>query len=226
MNLRSQSDFVCISRSKWILSNGIEKSRKQKLISGIAFEEIVERISKRAVVVSHRREKLPSNPQYYRIVIELKMDCETVDFFHNSVCGYRAQYYHSVSNGKRANKYATDSLVSRVTELLSGKNKQTCPLWLVEKSLSNVHAKIWIHQGRWLRSARNSDQNLLVKRWVDIQQFNADKKKRGKARWASLTPGVEMRIDFKGAYFTLDGKPLGKSTKHSRGNDIHECGFT
>ena len=153
------------------------------------------------------------------------MDCETVDMFHNSVCGYRAQYYYSIKNGKRANRYAIDLLAPRITGLLSGANKRTCPLWLVEKSLSDFHAKIWIHQGRWLRSESHNDQNLRVERWLH-KQSSASKKIRKKARWASLAPDVEMRLELKGAYFTFDRKPLGKSTKPNRGNDIHKYGFT
>ena len=126
----SQSNFICISTSKWVLSNRIDKSRMQKLISGITFEEIVGRILKKAMVFSHRRERLSSDYRYYRIVIKLKMDFETVDIFHNSICGYRAQYYHSVKKGESANRYVTQLLSLRITELLSGKNKRTCPLWL------------------------------------------------------------------------------------------------
>lgn len=230
MNVKSQSNFECISINKWVLSNEIEKSRRQQLISGMPFEKIVERISKRAMVLSHRREKLRSKlrskPAYYRIVVELEMDSETVDLFHNSVCGYRAQYYHSIKNGERANKYATKLLASRITKLLSRKNKRTCPLWLIEKSLSDVHAKVWIHQGIWLRTEPKRDRNLQVKRWVDEQRLSPDKRKRKLARWANLTPDVETRIDFLSAYFTIDGNPWGESTKPCRGYEIHEYGFT
>jgi hypothetical protein len=153
------------------------------------------------------------------------MDCETVDIFHNSVCGYRAQYYHNVKKGESANRYLTQLLSVRINELLSGKNKPTCPPSFIKKSLSDVHAKVWIHQGLWLRTEKNRHKNLQVKRWVK-QQTSTDEKKRKRAIWASLTPGEETRIDFKGGYFTLDEKPLGKSMKPNRGNDIHEYGFT
>jgi len=234
MNAKSQSKFVCISKDKWVLSDKIEKSRRQRLMSETSFEKIVERISKKVKGVEYKgeqlgeklREQLHLNTHYYRIVMELEMDSKTVDLFHNSVCGYRAQYYCSVENGERANKYATKLLASLVTKSLSGKSELECPLWLVEKSLSDVHAKVWIHQGRWLRNARIKDRNLQVKRWVDQQQLSPDKKKRKKARWASLTPDRETRIDLKGAYFTIDGKPLGVSTKPCRGCEIHEYGFT
>ncbi len=225
MALRSGNRFVCISSSLWSLNGDITKLRKTRLVSGIKFEEIVERILKRATVDSHRREKLRSNPKYFRVVVKLKVDSETVDMFHNSTCGYRAQYYHSVNTGERANEYAMKSLTPRVTELLSGRNKRTCPLWLVEQSLTDIHAKIWIHQGLWLRRARNTDQHLFVERWKK-EQSNADKEIKKKARWAGLTPGEEGRFDLKGAYFTLEGKPFGESTKPNRGNDIHKYGFT
>lgn len=222
---KSQISFVCISNDKWIVSAEIGTSRKKKLTSGISFEEILERILERATVNNHQREKLRSNPEYYRIVVELKVCSETVDMFHNSMCGYRAQYFDSVNTGERANKYVMELLTPRVTKLLYGRNKRTCPLWFVEKSLSNIHAKIWIHQGLWLRRARNNEQHLFIKRWQK-EQSNYDKNIRKRARWAGLTPMDEVILDLKGAYFTLEGKPYGKSTKPHRGNDIHKYGFT
>lgn len=225
MTPRSAKSFVSIPSSIWCLNGDMANSRKARLGSGVKFEEIVERILKRAAVDSHRREKLGSDPKYFRVVVVLKVDCETVDMFHNSASGYRAQYCHSVNTGERANKYAMESFTPRVIELLSGKIKRTCPVWLIEESLSDIHAKIWIHQGLWLRRAHNTDKHLFVEKW-NKEQSNADKQIKKKACWAGLTPGEEGRLDLKGAYFTLEGKPFGKRTKPNRGNDIHKYGFT
>jgi hypothetical protein len=144
-----------------------------------------------------------------------------VDLFHNSVAGYRAQYYRSVKVGKAANKHAIQQLGPRVMELLSREFKRTCPPWWVEKSLRHSEAKLWVHQGHWLRSPRRSDRNLMVKRWLGS---NPAKKRR--QLWATLTPGKEMRIDLKGAPLTLAGKPLTQSLKSRRSFDIHRVGYT
>jgi len=167
----SQSNFKSISTDKWVLSNRIGKSRLQRLTSEVPFEDIVEQILKRAVVSDHKCEPYCKDPAYSRVVVTLTMDSKIVDLFHNSVCGYRAQYYYSAKNGERANRYATKLLAQRATELLSGKNKRTCPLWAVKMSLSDIHAKVWIHQGPWLRLKPYIDRNLIVKRWADKEKF-------------------------------------------------------
>ena len=144
-----------------------------------------------------------------------------MDLFHNSTVGYRAQYYHSAKAGQVANKYAIWQLSPRITELLSDLYKRTCPLWWVEKSVRHAGAKLWVHQGHWLRSPRRSDQNLMVKRVLGSAP--TEKKRR---LWATLTPGKEMRIDLKGAPPTLEGKLLTKSLKSERSFDIHRVGYT
>lgn len=226
VNARSKTRFVCISQREWRLSDKLDGGRRKRLLSGPPLEEIVELMANSATVSSHKRERCRSYPQYYRVVIALKIDSEIVDLFHNSACGYRSQYYRSVKHRQRANDYAVKTLVPRIVQLLTGHAKRTCPLCWVRKSLSNVDAKLWIHQGCWLRCARHGDRILQVKRWLAKQHPCQDPSRRKKARWSSLTPKEESQIDFKGAFLTLDGKPLGRSLKPTRGKDIHECGFT
>jgi hypothetical protein len=144
-----------------------------------------------------------------------------VDLFHNAATGYRAQYYQSVRTGEAANRYAVHQLAARAIALLGGAQKRTCPLWWVERSLLHREAKVWIHQGPWLRLARRSDRNLRVKRWLSSNPRN-----RKRRVWASLTPASETRIDLKGAPLTLDGRRFAKSVKRNRSKDIHGVGYT
>jgi len=147
-----------------------------------------------------------------------------VDLFHNSARGYRAQYYSSIKAGERANVYALRSLAARVVELSQAAPKRTCPPNFIARSIASSHAKLWIHQGLWLRHARSRDSELFVSRWLERQR-STDAKQRKKARWAALAPRTECRIDIKGAYFRLDGKSLG-TLKPGRSSDIHYLGFT
>ena len=216
-----KSTFVRVLPSEWCLSEVIYGWRRQRLLHGQGFASIVCQIAKEAIVLTHKRARIRDTPGYYRAEITLKMTAETVDLFHNSAAGYRAQYYRSAKVGKVANKYAIRQLGPRVMELLTGVYKRTCPPWWVEKSLRHSEAKLWIHQGYWLRSPKRSDRNLVVKRWLGS---NPEKKKR--QLWATLTPGNEMRIDLKGAPLTLAGEPLTKRLKSARGLDIHRVGYT
>lgn len=147
------------------------------------------------------------------------------DQFHNSKCGYRAQYFHSICNGEAANAYTLLTLAPRIKQLLTGHEKRTCPWWWVEKSLLDGEAKVWIHQGAWLRQRRNSDRNLHVPRWR-AKCGSSDSSCRKKALWGSLTPADEPNLDIKGGFLDLQGTPLGNSLKPSRSTDIHNYGFT
>ena len=175
-------------------------------------------------LIAISRQEARDEPTFFRVVVTLQVDSSTVDLFHNSARGYRAQYYSSVKAGDRANLYALNVLAPRIVELSMAIAKRTCqPDWLA-RSIANRHAKLWIHQGLWLRRARSSDAVLLVSRWMK-QQRSADPKRRKRARWAALAPELESRIDIKGAYFRSDGKSLG-TLKPGRAKDIRDLGFT
>jgi hypothetical protein len=221
---KTRSNFARVSEDEWLLDDGIDNDQKMRLLRGTTFERIVDRIVEEGTVASHKREKAKSKPNFFRIVLTLEVDALTVDLFHNSVSGYRAQYYKNSRNGERANEFALRKLAPRIKELLGGQEKRTCPWWWVEKSLLDPAAKMWIHQGLWLRY--RSHRHLLVARWTQKQkQTSLDKDRQKKANWASLTPHEETRIDLKGGFLTLDGVPLGE-LKETRSQDINELGFT
>src|SRR5262249_34022465 len=185
------------------------------------FQEIVSQIIKGSKISNHKRAALRCCPGYFRVEVTLEMSASIVDLFHSSAGGYRAQYFYSVKNGEAANEYAVHQLVPRVVELLNGRRKRTCALWWVERSLLQPEAKLWIHQGSWLRLGKLTDRNLLVERWV---RYRWDKP--GKDHWANLTPENETRIDIKGGPVTPEGIPCSKRLKPNRGENIHNAGYT
>jgi hypothetical protein len=215
------ASFARISSKEWCLGETIHGRRRQQLLYGPGFSNIVGVIAKQATILTHKRTKIKDYPGYYRVDITLQLDTKMVDQFHNSSAGYRAQYYRSAMVGKLANDYALSKLVPRVIKLLGKVCKQTCPLWWVKKSLQHPEAKLWIHQGQWLRSPKKSDKNLMVKRWL-----NANSTKLKRRLWATLTPVSESRIDLKGAPLALSGQPLRGRLKENRSRDIHRTGYT
>ena len=144
-----------------------------------------------------------------------------VDLFHNSAAGYRAQYYRSVRTGESANEYALRQLVPPIIQLLGDVRKPTCPSWWVERSLLHSEAKLWIHQGLWLRHSKKSDGKLAVRRWLAYKW-----KKTHQQLWPRLIPRNETRIELKGGPLTIDGTPLTRSVKPTRGRQIFEAGYT
>lgn len=218
-----RTSFACISKDSWSLASGIDHRRRLRLLHGSTFEKIVGCIAETTTLSLCKREKLDSR-RLYRVVIILKMNSAMVDLFYNSAYGYRAQYYHNVKNGERANNYAIKKLTPRIKELLTGRGKLTCPWWWVERSLSSPDAKLWIHQGRWLRTARRSDRNIYT--WRNRLHISPSTSGKKKLVRGSLCPKDETQIVVKGGFLTLAGAPNKKKLKPHRGKDIHDFGFT
>ena len=217
------SSFVSIPAGEWRLSSTIEISRRNALQEDISFEQIINLIAKNATLASIKKEKYDSQPKWHRVVIVLKTDALAVDLFHNSRCGYRAQYYFSIENGELANEYAVRILASKIKELSTcAKTLQEACMW---KSLSDAQAKVWIHQGLWFRYRQISDRNICIQRWASsLQSENFFDRKR--ALWGSLSATGENKLDIKGGFVDSNGSPLGVSHKPSRGQSIHDFGFT
>jgi hypothetical protein len=221
------NDFSSVAVDEWRLAGDMEERQRDLLLQDIPFVQILALLAKHVKLRSIRREAYKKAPHdysvYHRVVLVLDVEPEAVALFHNSRCGYRAQYYHSVQNGERANELAVRTLIPKVKELLAGGERAK---WaLVEKSLSSSEAKVWIHQGFWLRYRPLSDRKILVQRWVSKLKspLRCDRKK---AMWGTLCASGENRIEIKGAFVDADGTQLSVSLKPFRGEQIHEFGFT
>ena len=220
---RMNDTFACIPASDWCLSSGLEKPRRNVLREYIPFAKIIDLIAQHAELVSIKKEMLDCRPDYHRVAIILKTDPKAVDLFHNSRCGYRAQYYYCVENGESANAYTVKTLALKIKEILA--NKEALPWVWVEKSLLDSDAKVWIHQGSWFRQRRISDRNICIQHWTSKLK-SADACDRKIALWGTLSATGENRINIKGGFVDSNGEPLGISLKLKRGQQIHDFGFT
>ena len=162
---RTSQTFVRIPPRERCLAASVGRARLAALLDGPSFGEIVKRVSARAELGRQWRQRASSQKGCYRACITLVLPKSTVDSFHNSASGYRAQYYQDPSLGDGANRYALELLVPRIEKLVHGREKRTCPWWWVERSLLDPSSKVWIHQGSWLRQARHVDRCLRVERW-------------------------------------------------------------
>lgn len=218
------SSFVCISDAEWRLSDSVEPQRRRRLQNSLQYEELVENILRGLSDVKVTRERSNDILGYYRAVVTLRSDAAALDQLYSSASGYRAQYYESPSLGSLANRFALDILLPRVAPLIAGLNKRTCPASWVEQSLRDRDAKLWLHQGTWLRYARNSDRNLLVARWL-ARQYDPDESIQKRAKRSTLTPADETLLELKGGFLSPAGQPLG-TFKPDRAQHIHELGYT
>lgn len=217
------SGFPVIPASAWNIARSVIGGQ-----AAFTFERIATLVKKNTRVRLYRRQKKKNSLRepYYRVHIKLEVGRKTVDLFHNSRAGYRAQYYHSIRNGERANQYLIRQLYPRILDLLKKSHKKTCPPSFIRASLLGPHSKVWIYQGSWLRTARRKDMVLKPKRWAEKARMDLKQRQRKLLRWGSLAPPTETCIDLIGTFVTLNGKPIKKNHKPNRGTDIHEYGFT
>src|SRR5688572_33286648 len=106
-----KATFQRISSREWILGPYISSERRRQLLRGPTFHNIVRRICKTVRIVAHKRRNIDYHRSYYRAEVTLRLNAATVDLFHNSATGYRAQYYKAVRNGELANEYAVHKLI-------------------------------------------------------------------------------------------------------------------
>jgi hypothetical protein len=217
--------FVQVPKSEWVvLSRQLSPSRRRKLLRGQRFEQLVEELAQQMSLTKVAREKSRDNPGYFRAVVTLRVRAAALDLFYNGASGYRAQYFRAADLGTLANRYAIDRLLPAVTVLVAAANKRTCPPDWVQKSLRDPDAKLWPHQGVWLRYARQVDQNLLVARWLK-RQTDPDRKLRKRAKRSMLTPQDEQLLELKGGFLSPAGEPLG-TFKPTRSQELYELGYT
>jgi hypothetical protein len=138
--------FVHVSPRIWQLTGDMSQ------LPSLGYERIIRRVAREVDIAGHGRERAKRKAKCFRACVKLKCGAEIVSLFHSSRSGYRAQYHSSVAGGEQANRFALAVLVPRVAELLRGKEKRGCSWPWMEKSLLDPTAKIWIHQGAWLRA--------------------------------------------------------------------------
>lgn len=220
----SDGEFSRVSAKLWQFAPQIDSEKKEKLLRAPAYPEIVREIIRTGDLIFHRRERCKACPFYYRLIATLQcVSSDPIVQFHSASSGYRAQYYLAPTLGEDANRFAVAKIGKALMEILASGAKRTCASPWLEKSIGDSEAKVWIHQGAWLRAPRASDKLLRVTRWN--KSLAAEKVTRKRARYAELIPWTETRIDFKGGFVTLSGKPLG-SLKPNRAETIHKQGFT
>ena len=217
------SAFASVAKDEWALAAHTPNRCRALLHQASTFESVVRQLCASIRVVQVRRNRAKTAAGYFRASVRVRVLRRSCTVFHSARSGYRAQYYDSVANGERANAFAVSALVAAIRAQLTDTRLMTKD-WM-ERSLLGRHAKVWVHQGHWLRQSRRRDQLLLVRRWTR-ELDSEDKKRRKLARWARLVPHQETAIDIKGAFLTMDGKSLTSNSKPARGSQIHDLGFT
>lgn len=214
--------YGCASQEMWILHSAITDARRRRLLQPPPFELIVADLMANARIEKVGRQRAPDGQLAQRCTVVLKIDSEILDTFFNSASGYRAQYLLCPEQGHRANRFVLDIATPKILSVLAGRHPDPT---FVASSLSHDWAKVWIHQGLWLRRARCEHRVILIPSWQQ-ELSSRDKNRRKLARWGALAPSTESRILLKGGYVSSTEKLcIGKSPTQ-RASEIQELGFT
>ena len=198
--------------------------RRHMLLSSPSYVEIIAAMTHKMELEALCCQRAESGELAYRVVAKLSSTPATIDLFHNSATGYRAQYLLGEAIGEAANDYALTQLLPAIA-LLVLKRRPICPAAVLEQSLRHPWTKVWVHQGPWLRHARKDEWVLRVPDWQG-QATSANARSGKLIRWGMLAPDTEAAFVIKGGFVFSDGRHrLGEPPKN-RAQDIHSCGFT
>jgi hypothetical protein len=223
MSQSQQTAFQRVAAGDWNLAVSDAK-RLEYLLRGPDYADIIGQVFRSVTTVTYKRERLRKDHRFFRLTATLTCSSPIpVDLFHNSAAGYRAQYYLAPGLGDSANAFAVAILSRLIVAELRTHPKRSCPPTWANASIGDSDAKVWIHQGHWLRAPDRACKQLHVVRWREQPLSTGEDRKR--ARYSQLTPCSEDRIDFKGGFVSRDGALFG-TLKPSRAPHIHENGFT
>ena len=222
------TDVVKLPANVWVVSGSISLERRNLLSVPPTFEETVGALRDHATIQSCKRARpnrsLTPWPRRFVIVLAFPSGGRWVDVFHNSASGVRAQCLYSVNLGRQALDYARDHLRSRAIELLEDRGLPRALRDFAHISLLDDSAKVWIHQGKWVRHARADVHELQVAKWDNCVPNNADEAKL--LRYGSKAPKSPALIDLLGGLYKEDGTAkAGKPPLH-RPDQVHRFGFT
>ena len=166
VNTTGEADvaFEIVPDTEWRLADQIGVERKYRLIN-TDFDKILKLIESKIDTACFKKCRNKKIPDIFRAHFKIYLPCEVVVFFHNGAGGYRAQYYFGVYEGEKANRKAIDAMLGALGRKHQQQFFAECNQDFVKASLSDLGAKIWIHEGAWLTDNKPETRNLVVDRW-------------------------------------------------------------
>ena len=210
----------------WVIDRSVVPPRRAQLLGRASFESIVAAIFAETTVHRIRREKRKTKIGFHRYTITLRAKARDVDLWHNSRGGYRAQYYIDERLGDAANAYAVKILSELAGRLIRGDSRRRRFWPMAEKSICHREARLWIHQGLWLRHARREDRLLYALNWQGSGSRIRSKEIVKLVRWGMLIPKEESKLVLKGQWLNSRGSAVSETPKSDRARSIARYGFT
>jgi hypothetical protein len=214
--------FGIVPADEWRLGPNIEAARRFNLLEA-PFEAIVGDVVNEAKNFTVQKEP-HCKAVAARVLIQLRLCSYGTDLFHNGAGGYRAQFHLGTETGEHANRYVLNALLARIEHDFVASRHHDLTWEFIKTSVQSSGAKVWIHEGTWLRLRRHVDRNLKIERWM--QSVNVSEKRHKKLYiWAQLTPNCETILEVKGGWLNAGLESAG-ILKQGRSADLHWLGYT
>jgi hypothetical protein len=137
-----------VDESEWDLSGMRDRARAQRLLRPISPEAIIAQAASAALdpqvtsAASWRWQQGIDMAGCSRAIVVIPLTRDTYDDLFNGRCGYRAQYYRSVEEGKHFNRLLVEALCDAANRIFERNPKE--PRWpILERSLMGEHSKVW-----------------------------------------------------------------------------------
>lgn len=139
-----------VDEAEWDLSGMRDRDRAQRLLRPILPEAIIDRVASEAIDPqltlgsSWRRQTGDVMVGCSRAIVVIPITRDTFDDLFNGRCGYRAQYYRSVAEGRHFNRLLVNTLCDAAKRIFERHPRP--PDWpIVECSLIGPHSKVWVY---------------------------------------------------------------------------------
>ena len=208
-----------VNEVEWDLSGMRDRARAQRLLRAISPESIVDRVASEAIDpqltsgASWRWQPGETMAGCSRAIAIIPLARDTFDDLINGRCGYRAQYYLSISDGQHFNRMLVDALCDAVKRIFEHDPKP--PDWpVVERSLTGPQSKIWVHcDSKAFPDALQGE--FSPQRWAH----------RSHTVWLRAPLPQHLAIDLKGTWLAdKDRSYQTDCSKADRDKTLHETG--
>jgi hypothetical protein len=208
-----------VDEAEWDLSRMRDRDRAKRLLRAIPPEDLIDRVSREAMDgnlllgASWRWQHGERMVGCSRMIAVIPLTVDTFDDIINGRCGYRAQYYRSVGEGRQFNDRLVASLCAAAKKIFECEPK--FPGWkVVEQSIRGLHSKVGVHgDGRPFNEAPQGE--FLPRQWAH----------RDHTVWLRAPRPKQPAIELIGTWLDdKDQSPQPDPCKENRDQVYHECG--
>jgi hypothetical protein len=204
-----------VDEAEWDLSGMRDRDRAKRLLRAMRPEDLIDRVAHEAMDGETAWRWQPGELMVGcgRVIMVIPLTVDTFDDLINGRCGYRAQYYLSVGEGRQFNDTLVASLCAAANQIFEREPKS--PGWkVVEQSIRGPYSKVGVHgdSGPFDEAPQGE---FLPHQWAH----------RGHTIWMRAPRPKQPAIELKGAWLDdKDRSPRLDPCKEDRDQVYHECG--